>query len=95
MSSTSECQSNPADTDKEQEDPCAVKFKLQFGKTCTDLSMCLSSTVGDLKEKAYQLLGIPPAMQKLLIKGQMRPEDTTLKEAGLKKGLRVMLIGSR
>ncbi len=34
-------------------------------------------------------------MQKLLIKGQIKPDATTLQEAGIKRGLRVMLIGSR
>lgn len=72
-----------------------VTFKLQFGKTCTDVSMPLSATVCDLKEQAQQLLGIPPAMQKLLIKGSLKPDATTLQDAGVKKGLRVMLIGSR
>lgn len=80
---------------EEQQVPCAVQFKLIFGKTTTDMSMLLSSTIGDLKEKAQQALGIPPAMQKLLIKGLMKPDSATLKEAGVKKGLRVMLVGSR
>ena len=83
------------DTDKTQDDPATVKFKLQYGKTCTDLSLSLSSTIGDLKQEAHERLGIPPAMQKLLIKGQMKADSTTLQEAGIKKGLRVMLIGSR
>ena len=78
-----------------QQDPVNMIFKLQIGKTCTDLSMPLSATVGDLKQEALELLGIPPAMQKLLIKVQMKPDGTTLQEAGIKRGLRVMLIGSR
>ena len=72
-----------------------VTFKLQFGKSCTDVSMPLSATVGDVKEQAHQLSGIPPAMQKLLIKGSLKPDATTLQDAGVKKGLRVMLVGSR
>lgn len=93
----------PAQTDglavdaaqKQQSSFPNVTFKLQFGKSCTDVSMYLSATVGDLKEQAHQLLGIPPAMQKLLIKGSLKPDATTLQDAGVKKGLRVMLIGSR
>ena len=83
------------ETDNKQDDPATVKFKLQYGKTCTELSLSLSSTIGDLKQEAHERLGIPPAMQKLLIKGQMKADSTTLLEAGIKKGLRVMLIGSR
>ncbi|DBA87906.1 TPA: Ubiquitin domain-containing protein ubfd1 [Trebouxia sp. C0004] len=67
-------------------------FKLQFGKTCTELSLSLSAIVADLKQEAHR---IPPAMQKMLIKGQMKPDGTTLQEAGIKRGLRGMLIGSR
>lgn len=81
--------------DAEQQNVPDVTFKLQFGKTCTDISMPLSATVGDLKKQAHGLLGIPPEMQKLLIKGSMKPDITSLQTAGIKKGLRVMLIGSR
>ena len=95
MSSSAENENLLVDKGNVQQDSAIVMFKLQFGKTCTDLSMSLSATVGDLKQKAHKLLGIPPAMQKLLIKGQMKPDGTTLQEAGIKRGLRVMLIGSR
>lgn len=81
--------------DAEQQNVPSVTFKLQFGKTCTDISMPLSATVGDLKQQAHELLGIPPEMQKLLIKGSMKPDTTSLQTAGIKKGLRVMLIGSK
>lgn len=84
-----------AETGKEQQNVPAVTFKLQFGKNSTELSMPLSATVGDIKEQAHRLLSIPPAMQKLLIKGSIKPDTTTLQDAGIKKGLRVMLIGSR
>ena len=76
-------------------DAASVTFKLQYGKSCTEISLPETATVGELKEKAHTLHSIPPAMQKLLIKGQMKPETTTLQEAGVKKGLRIMLIGSR
>ena len=84
-----------ADAGKEQQNVPAVTFKLQFGKESTEISLPLSATVGDIKEQAHQLLSIPPAMQKLLIKGAIKPDTTTLQDAGIKKGLRVMLIGSR
>ena len=95
MISAAENEKLPVDKGNVQQDPVNVIFKLQIGKTCTDLSMPLSATVGDLKQEAHELLGIPPAMQKLLIKGQMKPDGTTLQEAGIKRGLRAMLIGSR
>lgn len=95
MSSAPESENLPVDKGNVQHDPVNVIFKLQLGKTCTDLSMPLSVTVGDLKQEAHELLGIPPAMQKLLIKGQMNPDGTTLQQAGITRGLRVMLIGGR
>lgn len=95
MSAEAEFLPNQQQQISDQQNEPAVTFKLQFGKTCTDLSMPLSATVGDLKVKAQQLQDIPVAMQKLLIKGQMHPDDTSLQKAGVKKGLRVMLIGSR
>ena len=88
-------QTGSSHLDAEQQNVTGVTFKLQFGKTCTDISMPLSATVGDLKKQAHELLGIPPEMQKLLIKGSIKPDTTTLQTAGIKKGLRVMLIGSR
>ena len=95
MSAESEASPDQQQQSSDQQDTPVVTFKLQFGKTCTDLSMPLSATVGDLKTKAQELQGIPSAMKKLLIKGQMHPDATTLQKAGVKKGLRVMLIGSR
>ena len=71
MSSAAENESLPVDKGNVQQDPVNVIFTLQFGKTCTDLSTPLSASVGDLKQEARELLGIPPAMQKLLIKFQM------------------------
>lgn len=73
----------------------SISFKLQYGKSSTELSMPKSATLADLKDKAHELHSIPPAMQKLLIKGQIKPDSTTLHDAGIRKGLRVMLIGSR
>lgn len=95
MESSAQTDGLAVDPAQKQQKIPDVTFKLQFGKTCTDVSMPVSATVGDLKEQAQQLLGIPPAMQKLLIKGSMKPDATTLQDAGVKKGLRVMLIGSR
>ena len=95
MSAESEVSTDQQQQSSDQQTEPAVTFKLQFGKTCTDLSMPLSATVGDLKIKAHELQDIPVAMQKLLVKGQMHPDETTLQKAGVKKGLRVMLIGSR
>ena len=78
-----------------ESDPVLVSFKLQYGKSCTELSLPVSATINDIKEKAHSLHSIPPAMQKLLIKGQIKPDTSTLQEAGIKKGLRLMLIGSK
>lgn len=86
---------NQQSVDAEQENVPDVTFKLQFGKTCSEVSMPLSATIGELKQQAHKLLGIPPEMQKLLIKGSMKPDTTSLQTAGVKKGLRIMLIGSR
>lgn len=76
-------------------DASLVSFKLQYGKSCTEFSMPETATIAELKDKAHSLHSIPPAMQKLLIKGQLKPDSANLEEAGIKKGLRVMLIGSR
>lgn len=73
----------------------SISFKLQYGKSSTEMSLPKSATLADLKDKAHEMHSIPPTMQKLLIKGQIKPDSTTLNDAGIKKGLRVMLIGSR
>ena len=72
-----------------------VKFRLGYGKSVYDLELPVRTTVGQIKAEAYKLIQIPPEMQKLLIGGKIKPDDATLTAAGVKKGMKLMLIGSK
>ena len=41
----------------------------------------------------YLFVGVPPGMQKVMVKGLAR-DDKSLKEAGITKGSKVMVVGS-
>ncbi|GAB4814207.1 hypothetical protein N2152v2_001253 [Parachlorella kessleri] len=70
-----------------------IQLKVQFGKDAVTVERPLDTTVGDLKKDIEERTGIPPSNQKLLYKGQLK-DASTLREAGLKSGSKIMVIGS-
>ncbi|GFR47911.1 hypothetical protein Agub_g9711 [Astrephomene gubernaculifera] len=72
-----------------------VAFKIQFGKNNSDVKRPYDSTVGELKGEIEKQLGIPSKLQKLMCKGSALKDDgATLRQAGLKEGAKLLLIGS-
>ncbi|KXZ53299.1 hypothetical protein GPECTOR_7g1193 [Gonium pectorale] len=72
-----------------------VAFKIQFGKNSSDVKRPYESTVGDLKGEIEKTLGIPSKLQKLMSKGvALKDDGATLRQAGIKDGAKLLLIGS-
>ncbi|CAG0879523.1 unnamed protein product [Darwinula stevensoni] len=77
--------------DEKLSDP--VPFKVMYNKNRFDVEFSLDATVAQLKQHLEPIIQVPPAMQKLMIKG-LAKEEMTLKACGLTEGGKVMAIGS-
>lgn len=75
-------------------DDATVKFKLQYGRSATEIERPANSTIGELKGEIDSMFGIPPPMQKLMFHGLLKDDSQTLREANIKDGAKVMLVGS-
>lgn len=89
------------DTDKTESQPEdlatsgeTVSFKLVFNKTKYDIEFPLDNTIKQLKEHLTSIINVLPAMQKLMIKG-LAKDEKTLRELGVAKGSKVMVVGSK
>jgi len=72
-----------------------VDFVIVYGKESSSVKRTADSTIIQLKREIEERLGIPAANQKLLTGGKALKDDTaTLKAVGIKKGSKVMLLGS-
>ncbi|KAK4293707.1 hypothetical protein Pmani_033609 [Petrolisthes manimaculis] len=72
----------------------AVSFKLVYNKTKYDIEFPIDGTVKQLKEHLSSIINVLPAMQKVMIKG-LAKDEKTLKELGVTKGSKVMVVGSK
>jgi len=70
-----------------------VDFKVIYNKQKFDISFPFDDTVATLKQHIQVLTGVPPAMQKVMFKG-LAKEDKTLRELGIVKGTKLMVVGS-
>jgi len=70
-----------------------VEFKVIFNKKKYDVAFAEKATIGELKSHLQPLIGIPPAMMKVMIKG-LAKDEMTLNKLGVVKGSKVMVIGS-
>ncbi|XP_013779300.1 ubiquitin domain-containing protein UBFD1-like isoform X1 [Limulus polyphemus] len=70
-----------------------IDFKVVYNKQKFDVSFPYDETVGSLKQHIHTLTGVPPAMQKVMIKG-LAKDEKTLRDQGLLKGSKVMVVGS-
>ncbi|XP_034235867.1 ubiquitin domain-containing protein UBFD1-like [Thrips palmi] len=71
-----------------------VDFKVIFSKSKYDITFPLDDTVAQLKDHLEIITGVPRTMQKLMIKG-LAKDSFTLREAGVTKGSKIMLVGSK
>ena len=70
-----------------------IDFKIVFNKKKFDVSFGTEDTVGALKSHLQDIIGVPAAMQKIMIKG-LAKDEMTLKKLGVVKGSKVMVVGS-
>jgi len=70
-----------------------VEFKVIFNKKKYDVTFPLSNDIGALKSHLQPLIGIPPAMMKVMIKG-LAKDEMTLRKLGVAKGSKIMVVGS-
>jgi len=71
-----------------------VSFKLVFNKTKYDIEFPLDNTIKQLKDHLTSIINVLPAMQKVMIKG-LAKDEKTLRELGVAKGSKVMVVGSK
>jgi len=70
-----------------------VEFKVIFNKKKYDVTFPLDNDIGALKSHLQPLIGIPPAMMKVMIKG-LAKDEMTLRKLGVAKGSKIMVVGS-
>jgi len=77
----------------EEETGEKVEFKVIFNKKKHDVTFPLDNDIGALKSHLQPLIGIPPAMMKVMIKG-LAKDEMTLRKLGVAKGSKIMVVGS-
>uniref|UniRef100_A0A2A4J6K1 Ubiquitin-like domain-containing protein n=1 Tax=Heliothis virescens TaxID=7102 RepID=A0A2A4J6K1_HELVI len=74
--------------------PEQIEFTVVFNKAKHDITFAYDATVLDLKAHLERICGVPQSAQKLIIKG-MAKDNMTLRQSGVVKGGKVMLVGSK
>ena len=80
-------------TNSEEDTGEKVEFKVIFNKKKYDVTFPLDNDIGALKSHLQPLIGIPPAMMKVMIKG-LAKDEMTLRKLGVAKGSKIMVVGS-
>lgn len=88
------CTSECADESEVCEIPEQIEFTVVFNKVKHDITFAYDASVLELKAHLERICGVPQSAQKLIIKGMAR-DDMTLRKAGIIKGGKVMLVGSK
>ncbi|XP_075978929.1 ubiquitin domain-containing protein UBFD1-like isoform X2 [Anticarsia gemmatalis] len=88
------CSSETTEDTELCEIPEQIEFTIVFNKAKHDITFAYDATVLDLKAHLERICGVPQSAQKLIIKGMAR-DNMTLRQAGVVKGGKVMLVGSK
>ncbi|KAI5637137.1 ubiquitin family domain-containing protein [Phthorimaea operculella] len=88
------CSSENTEETEEFEIPEQVEFTIVFNKSKHEITFAYDATIQDLKAHLERITGVPLSAQKLIIKG-MAKDTMTLRKAGIVKGGKVMLVGSK
>ncbi|XP_045515947.1 ubiquitin domain-containing protein UBFD1-like [Pieris brassicae] len=99
LNSIAPVDSVPCTSEKPQETelcdiPEQIEFTVIFNKNKHDITFAFDATVLELKAHLERICAVPQSAQKLIIKG-MAKDDMTLRKAGVVKGGKVMLVGSK
>lgn len=71
-----------------------VEFTVVHNKDKYVVSMPLSSTILQLKEKLFDMIGVPVKMQKIMIKG-LAKDDQTLESLNVSSSSKIMVVGAK
>lgn len=71
-----------------------VEFTIVHNKDKHAVSMPLSSTIGQLKDKLVDVIGVPSKMQKIMIKGLAKDEQT-LESLSVSSSSKIMVVGAK
>ncbi|XP_011499000.1 PREDICTED: ubiquitin domain-containing protein UBFD1-like [Ceratosolen solmsi marchali] len=71
-----------------------IDFKVIYNKKKIDVTFALDGTVAELKAYLQNIISVPQAMQKIMIKG-LAKDDQTLRVLGVTKGAKIMIVGSK
>ncbi|KAK9309184.1 hypothetical protein QLX08_001130 [Tetragonisca angustula] len=71
-----------------------IDFKVIYNKQRININFPLDGTVAELKTHLQNIISVPQAMQKVMIKGLAKDEQT-LRNLGVTKGAKVMVVGSK
>nr|XP_034177465.1 ubiquitin domain-containing protein UBFD1-like isoform X2 [Osmia lignaria]XP_034177550.1 ubiquitin domain-containing protein UBFD1-like isoform X2 [Osmia lignaria] len=71
-----------------------IDFKVIYNKQRINVNFALDGTVAELKAHLQNIISVPQAMQKVMIKGLAKDEQT-LRSLGVTKGAKVMVVGSK
>ncbi|XP_008554904.1 ubiquitin domain-containing protein UBFD1 [Microplitis demolitor] len=84
--------------DQDSEEPNEVieniEFKVIYNKKKIDVTFPLDGLVIDLKNHLQNIISVPKEMQKVMIKGLAKDQDT-LRSLGVTNGAKVMIVGSK
>jgi len=72
----------------------SVEFAIIHNKDKYTVSMSHSSTIGQLKDKLVDMIGVPSVMQKIMIKG-LAKNDQTLASLNVSSSSKIMVVGAK
>lgn len=75
-------------------DESPVEFTIIHNKDKYTVSMPLLSTIGQLKDKLVDMIGVPSKMQKIMIKG-LAKDDQTLESLNVSSSSKIMVVGAK
>lgn len=71
-----------------------VEFTIVHNKDKYTVSMPLSSTIKQLKDKLVDMIGVSSQMQKIMIKG-LAKDDQTLESLNVSSSSKIMVVGAK
>ncbi|VVC31049.1 Ubiquitin-related domain,Ubiquitin domain [Cinara cedri] len=76
------------------DDEAPIEFIVTHNKTNYTVSMPLSSTIKELKDKMFDIIGVSSQVQKVMVKGLAR-DDQTLESLNINSSSKIMVVGNR
>lgn len=73
----------------------AINVNIKFGGRTIPVSLSSDSTVRDLKSLLQPLTNVLPRGQKLIFKGKVLADESTLKSSKVSNGVKIMLMASQ